>query len=134
MERKRKEEGQGWLKRGGRERRKEEREEGQGSGRREVWWAGEPPEAEACSVQNRQTRSRKGPEALLGTQHTLMPTWYSRTFFRARTCMWLDTSRVPHATKENTERVRRRSQDGQGTRSTPAPPLADQGLMGELGG
>lgn len=26
-----------------------------------------------------------------GRQRTLMPTWYSRTFFRARTCMWLDT-------------------------------------------
>lgn len=26
-----------------------------------------------------------------GHQRTLMPTWYSRTFFRARTCMWLDT-------------------------------------------
>lgn len=26
-----------------------------------------------------------------GRQRTLMPTWYSRTFFRARTWMWLDT-------------------------------------------
>lgn len=26
-----------------------------------------------------------------GRRPTLMPTWYSRTFFRARTCMWLDT-------------------------------------------
>lgn len=90
-------------------------------------------EAEACGAQRAEwaREARQGLEALPGTQRTLMPTWYSRTFFRARTCMWLDTwGGVPH--HKGKQVVRRHSQDGQGGGSTQPSSLGAQDPMGEL--
>lgn len=40
-----------------------------------------------------------------GAQRTLMPTWYSRTFFRARTCIWLDTWGRPAPSQRGKHRL-----------------------------
>jgi hypothetical protein len=62
--------------------------------RKEAQWAGEPVRQRPGWAESNGGATggpKKGWRLQPGAQRTLMPTWYSRTFFRARTCMWLDT-------------------------------------------